>query len=560
LTGMEDGITSLAFSPDNRWLSAGSYDGGARLWNLETIPSQNCFRYSGDAKVIAVSMSGKWMVTGNVLWMLENGKPTGNPIYVGGSDDFPTTLAVFSPAEKWLITATYQWNDPFDLDKPAYFSVYDLANTNPQTGPSAFRLNHVEPAQTILFSPNDRWLALSGSQSPLQVWDLVRMSCDPCFTEQVNNIVGMEFNEKENMLLVLFNEGLDSGMIRLALRVWSLPSNGSKEFSGLKSTQTIAGAPIKISPGGRWLVTLENTKGWLWDMDTLQSENGVKSYVIGTGVTSVYFSQNQNILCYRATSEATSEQDDLYVADLVQIQSTRTLAAIRIDWQPVIGSDGQLRLPILSKNGKWLITDAGSCKWVSLFGDMDGTMSLFQSSPRGKGSAILFRGGGGGGGVGSYNIDYRAKLGLMQDLLEGIQTGFVEMRGHEAEIDYALISPDEQFAVTLDDTQALRLWKLGSLLEDPNQDPVLLPKLEAKITLIGFSPDSQWFIVSTDDGFVRLWETDILKAIPRAETLAGRNFIIDEWHRYFPGKEYRKTIQRLSEHPSVLQYNNQNQT
>lgn len=33
---------------------------------------------------------------------------------------------------------------------------------------------------------------------------------------------------------------------------------------------------------------------------------------------------------------------------------------------------------------------------------------------------------------------------------------------------------------------------------------------------------------------------------------AGRNFIVNEWERFFPGQQYRTTCENLPVHPSAL--------
>merc|ERR1711971_549115 len=66
---MGDSVKALAFSPDGRWLAAGSDDGDTRLYTMqgESMPEleRTITDVPGPINTVAFSGDGRWLATGS---------------------------------------------------------------------------------------------------------------------------------------------------------------------------------------------------------------------------------------------------------------------------------------------------------------------------------------------------------------------------------------------------------------------------------------------------------------------------------------------------------------
>ena len=105
LRGHTDEVNLLAFSRNGRWLSTGSLDGSALLWDLKaaTPPANPLVLRKSDAYIgaLAFSFSDRWLATAGGdktiwLWDLTSNDPSANPGELTGSEK-PVTALAFSP-------------------------------------------------------------------------------------------------------------------------------------------------------------------------------------------------------------------------------------------------------------------------------------------------------------------------------------------------------------------------------------------------------------------------------------------------------------------------------
>lgn len=211
----KQGVNSLVFSPDGRWLASGGNDAVARVWDAVqgalvsqiiggtyAIPS---IALAPDGKTIAIA-------NGDVIRLRDvaSGRITGT----FRVDGWSYSLA-YSPDRRWLAASSTE-NVVYLWDPASAFRSGDAAYPEPvildghQGKPGTFRAL----VWAVAFSPDGRWLASAGGDNTILVWNPTTGKLAATLQGHTDAVTSLAFSPDGAQLL--------SGSLDGTARVWEI--------------------------------------------------------------------------------------------------------------------------------------------------------------------------------------------------------------------------------------------------------------------------------------------------------------------------------------------------
>ena len=565
--GLEEAPSQITESPDGKWLAAGSLDGSIRLWNKNNPYEKSSLPLDFSSNYIALSNDNQWLAINEVLWKLEKGIPVKKYQFETLSQEqsflSTTWLGVFSPDSRWLVYISMA-GDPMVFSNAV--KIIDLHEVDKADTVKPVKINLTDSQySTLQFSSDSQWLLVgddgmyveetgTSTKQPF-LYDLENQKYFPLPSQSTKFVFTAD---NTHMVLGTENQGMYTSLWK-GIEIWSLPKNNASEFEKVGEIET-PGLPV-FSANGMWVATIPS-EGWdaakanetkLWNLTCITEKTECVPFEIDA--TKLSFSPNSKFLLTQSEDAENTAKYTIWnlVSGTPEKVSENTSAFMTLN----LGNTGSITAftPIPESFGSSPMSSTAGLfsSWMGY--DMNGkNVTTFN----GYGHALFGGGGGGEFAVGTYQTDIKVNVLSSQD-----GSSKLPLRGHESYISTTLISPDETLILTYtglgqNDGGAaenrLRLWQMDKLRLDPTSKPVILPLPDNAGTLqaFAFSPDSHWIYIIDGNNKLHFMPTSIKVLEEQACIAVGRNLIFNEWERYFPNADYRKTCNNLPEHPSAL--------
>lgn len=480
-----EGINSVCFSPDGKYIAAACKDQTAKLWEVKTGRNIHIFktilRWHKYKAFLSVSFSpdGKFIVTGgedNFAWLWD--VTTGKKIRKFKGHSQVVFSVDFSPDGSYILTGS--------PDSTA--RLWDI-NTGKEI--ITFR-GHSNMISCARFSPDGSYILTGSSDKSAKLWDAVTGREIRSFKGYSSGVYSVSIGNKCNYIAI---GGFDH-----SAKLWDITFGRIiRCFSG----HTGSLRSIEISPNGEYLATgsFDNTAK-LWD---LKSGGEIRTFTGHRGtIGSISFTPDGKSLITGSWDRT---------AKLWNLETGTVYRSFN-------GHIGSIADVNISPDGENLVTgsydhtaklwDVETGREIRTFKGHLAAVSSVAFSPDGKYIVI-------GKDTEQYGSINTATLWDVKTG-EKIQT----FKGHFRSIQSISYSPDGRYIATGGEDNTVRIWdattgnKIYKLMGDPT----------GIISSVNYDSDGQFLVVGSTGGTTKLWDVGSGKELATLLSIGKSDYAI----------------------------------
>ena len=473
-------VMSVAFSPDGKRALSGGNDNMLKLWDVSSGREIHTFEgHAGYVRSVAFSADGRLALSGSndkmlKLWDVSSGREirtfkghTGGVTFVALSPDGQRALSVggdYMRAEKRFVWELKLWDVSSGREIRAF-------------------KGHRSRVNSVAFSPDGKLALSGGNGSTLRLWDVSSGREIRTFKGHRGSVHSVAFSPDGQWAL--------SGSHDKTLKLWDVSSGREiRTFEGHADAVT----SVAFSPDGRWALSGSYDKTLkLWDVSSGREVCTFKGLM--KAVYSVGFSPDGQ----RALSGGDGKTLRLWdVSSRWQIRTFEghTMSVNSVAFSP----DGRLAL---SGGGAYMrakkrivvelkLWDVSSGREIRTFKEHAGGVTSVAFSPDGQWAL-------------SGSSDKTLKL---WDVSSGRQIR--TFKGHADDVWSVAFSPDGRRALSGGKDMMLKQWDVSS-----GREIRTFEGRPGRARSVAFSPDGQWALSGGVHGKLKLWDVSSGREIRR---------------------------------------------
>ncbi|MEM9162071.1 MAG: NB-ARC domain-containing protein, partial [Cyanobacteria bacterium P01_F01_bin.4] len=443
-------ISTLACSPDGRWLASGDTQSEIRLWDLATDTLQAVLKgHQGWVLSVAFSPDGQWLASGSEdqtikLWSVVTGQ-CHHTWY--GHQNWVRSVA-FSADGEILASAS----------KDGTIRLWNLETK----AAVAILAGHDAAVCAIAWHPYARRLVSGSEDGTLRLWNTINEKCLRIFQGHQNWVWSVGFSPD--------GEWLASGSVDCSVKVWSVRGDDCYSFTG----HTSGVWSVQFHPTAAELISSsEDSLIKRWNVNTGQCIQTLSGHTLG--VRALAFTPEGQTLISGGADQR------IKVWNVQTGQCDRT-------WQ---GYTRQLYTVAFSPDGQQ-IASGGSTPGVNLW-----EIAAGQAHTRLAHAGWVWQ-------LAYDPTGHTLATGGVEGLLRlwDTQTGQLlnTLKGHQRWIWTLAFHPQGTFIASAGIEQEIRLWHV-----ETGQCQQILPGHTSGIWAVAFHPNGQWLASGGLDATIRYW-------------------------------------------------------